>query len=56
MGVDDGVFNRYSLETAWIKGVSIFGNLKISKGLSHLVETAENSCCSQIAFALFCVL
>jgi len=42
MRVDDGVFGRYGIEPAWIKDVLIFGNLEICKGLSHLVEAAEN--------------
>jgi len=54
MRVDDGVFGRYRIEPAWIKGVLIFGNLEICKGLLHLVEAAKNSACFKQAF-FFCI-
>lgn len=50
MRVDDGVFGRYRIEPAGIKGVLIFGNLEICKGLSHLVEAAKNGACFKPAF------
>lgn len=56
MGVDDSVFSRDSLVPAWIKGVLVFWNLKVCKGLSHLVEAAKNCTSFQVALSHCCVL